>query len=107
MTSNRKPHRAGKSQKQRPMPSKVEVDMRTEPGTLKEVCRSRDANWNAFRGQQANLERLIQSSPKSKEDVEFILAVMVCAHTELVAREMIEAEVEKTMQEMKAASGGN
>jgi hypothetical protein len=107
MTSNRKQHRAGKSQKQRPMPSKVEIDQRTEPGTLKEVCRARDANWNAFRGQQANMERLIKTGPTSKDDIDFILAVLVCAHTELIAREMIEAEVEKTMQELKAASGGN
>lgn len=83
----------------------TEIEVNEGPKTLKELCAARDMNWNALKGKQHHLQRIILKSPQTQEEIEFVMAVMVCAHTELVAREMIEREVDKTMEKVSDMVG--
>lgn len=104
---NRKERRAA-NRRNKPIRLKktnAEIEVRNGPKTLKELCASRDKNWDAFKGQQQHLQRIIENSPQTEEEVEFVMAIMVCAHTELVARELIEREVDKTMEKVSDMVG--
>lgn len=104
---NRKERRAANRHKKpvRQNKTNTEIEVREGPKTLKELCAARDKNWNALKGKQHHLQRIIENSPQTQEEVEFVMAVMVCAHTELVARELIEREVDKTMEKVSDMVG--
>lgn len=76
------------------------VEKHPEPsGTpdLRELAAKRDRNWETLKGQESNLQRIIEHAPQTMQDVDFVMKVMIVALSEIVVRRTIESEVDKVV----------
>lgn len=67
------------------------------PTTLKQICEMRDRNWEALKGQEAHISRIIENAPQTQEDVEFVMKILVVALSEVMVRAQIELQVNKVL----------
>jgi hypothetical protein len=75
------------------------------PMTLKGVCTLRERNWAALKPHKDMIHRLITYGPRTAVEITLAVNVMGAALTELMAREMIEAQIDKTVESMAPAPG--